>query len=231
MILVYSFGVMFVVFLVAALTSELIMSIGLRKNTWISFTIIGISLIASVYYFHDINNSFTTNFIKYPDKIIPTLLLLICIVSIFTFVFFVIGQANGDWLVVHGTALCIFCMLFILYPFLSSLSLIYQISEEGSKNTNVNNWGNYSIIEKQKNNNSYFTKVSMSESVCDHFILDLSSRIKDKKKNNNKAFLENKEGKKYLIGDKFYLNNKQYNENNKQCIKGNNIVYFEMIEK
>ena len=149
----------------------------------------------------------------------------------FTFVFFVIGQANSDWLVLHGTILCIVCMLFILYPFLSSQSLVYQIIEEGNNKENVNHLGNYNIIEKQKNNNSYFAKVSMSESVCDHFISNLSSTIKDKKKNNKKAFWENKEGKKYLIGGKFYLNNKQYNDNNKHCIKGNNIVYFEIIEK
>ena len=92
----FIFGMMFVLLFVSGLTAITILTIGSGKNQWISLIIIGLSLIASIYYFHDLKGSFIANLMNYPERIVPNLVLLICIVSIITFIFCFVGQMNPD---------------------------------------------------------------------------------------------------------------------------------------
>ena len=225
MFLLYIVGVMFGSLFVSALAAGTILSFGYSNKPWVCLLIIGISLIASIYYFHDLKGSFIANLMNYPERIVPNLVLLICVVSIITFIFCFVGQMNPDWLV----ALCVFfiliLVLFVVYPTVKSNNLIYTINEVVTNKKEIDNNAPYKIIEKKQNNHNYYIKISMNDMDCDFFILNLHSKIK------KHAYFENKSGKKYLIGEEFYLNNKKYNENNQECKKGDNIISFKMIEK
>lgn len=91
---------MFVLLFVLGLTAITISAIGSGKNQWISLIIIGVSLIVSIYYFYYMRESFTTNLMKYPGRILPNVVLLICITSIITFICLISEQMNEDKLMI-----------------------------------------------------------------------------------------------------------------------------------
>lgn len=226
MFLLYLFGMIFFIILIEIVVGGTILIIGDGKKQWISLAIIGISLITSIYYFHYMNEEFTTNFIKHPEKILPTLLLIICIVSILTFVFFVMRKTNSDFLNVFGVAIILIFLVSVIYPRLIPQDLIYTIiNEEISSKKEFDKYSQYKIIEKEKHNKNHFIKMLTKEELCDYFVLNLDSKIKEN------HYFENKVGKMYFIDKEFYLNNKKYNENNQECKKGDNIISFKMIEK
>lgn len=223
----FIFGMMFVLLFVLGLTAITISAIGSGKNQWISLIIIGLSLIASIYYFYYMRESFTTNLMKYPGRILPNVVLLICITSIITFICLISEQIqmNEEKLMIFCISFIMIYIVFVMYPALMADNFINTINEEVTNKKEVGNNEAYKIIEKQQNNKSYVIKISINEMDCDYFILSLDSKIK------RHVYLENKAEKKYSIGKEFYVNNKKYNENNQECKKGDNIISFEMIEK
>lgn len=223
----FIFGMMFVLLFVLGLTAITISAIGSGKNQWISLIIIGLSLIASIYYFYYMRESFTTNLMKYPGRILPNVVLLICITSIITFICLISEQIqmNEEKLMIFCIGFVMIYTMFVMFPALIADNVIKTINEVVTNKKEVSNNKTYKIIEKKQNNKSYYIKISMNDINCNYFILSLDSKIK------KHVYLENEDGKKYLIGEEFYLNNKKYNENNQECKKGDNIISFEMIEK
>lgn len=223
----FIFGMMFVLLFVLGLTAITISAIGSGKNQWISLIIIGLSLIASIYYFYYMRESFTTNLMKYPGRILPNVVLLICITSIITFICLISEQIqmNEEKLMIFCIGFVMIYTMFVMFPALIADNVIKTINEVVTNKKEVSNNKTYKIIEKKQNNKSYYIKISMNDINCNYFILSLDSKIK------KHVYLENEAGKKYLIGEEFYLNNKKYNENNQECKKGDNIISFEMIEK
>lgn len=221
----FIFGMMFVLLFVLGLTAITISAIGSGKNQWISLIIIGVSLIVSIYYFYYMKESFTTNLMKYPGRILPNVVLLICITSIITFICLISEQMNEDKLMIFGISFVMMYTMFVMFPALIADNLINTINEVVTNKKEVSNNKTYKIIEKKQNNKSYYIKISMNDINCNYFILSLDSKIK------KHVYLENEAEKKYSIGKEFYVNNKKYNENNQECKKGDNIISFEMIEK
>ena len=223
----FIFGMMFVLLFVLGLTAITISAIGSGKNQWISLIIIGLSLIASIYYFYYMRESFTTNLMKYPGRILPNVVLLICITSIITFICLISEQIqmNEEKLMIFCIGFVMIYTMFVMFPALIADNVIKTINEVVTNKKEVSNNKTYKIIEKKQNNKSYYIKISMNDINCNYFILSLDSKIK------KHVYLENEDGKKYLIGEEFYLNNKKYNENNQECKKGDNIISFKMIEK
>lgn len=223
----FIFGMMFVLLFVLGLTAITISAIGSGKNQWISLIIIGLSLIASIYYFYYMRESFTTNLMKYPGRILPNVVLLICITSIITFICLISEQIqmNEEKLMIFCIGFVMIYTMFVMFPALIADNVIKTINEVVTNKKEIDNNAPYKIIEKKQSNRNYYIKILMNDMDCDFFILNLHSKIK------KHAYFENKYGRKYLIGEELYLNNKKYNENNQECKKGDNIISFEMIEK
>lgn len=223
----FIFGMMFVLLFVLGLTAITISAIGSGKNQWISLIIIGVSLIVSIYYFYYMKESFTTNLMKYPGRILPNVVLLICITSIITFICLISEQIqmNEEKLMIFCIGFVMIYTMFVMFPALIADNVIKTINEVVTNKKEVSNNKTYKIIAKKQNNKSYYIKISMNDINCNYFILSLDSKIK------KHVYLENEAEKKYSIGKEFYVNNKKYNENNQECKKGDNIISFEMIEK
>lgn len=214
------------VMLIAVINILVVLYVGDGKNQFITLAIIGISLIVSLYCFQNIDEEFSINFFKYPQKTLPMFFLLVCFMSTFAFIFFVLLELNQDFLVFFGILFSILLMAMITFSIMGGASLVFNISDEIIKNREVKMNENYNILENKKENKSYFLSVEIKESDCYYFVLNLKSMSNDKNK-----IITNKEGNKYLIGNNIYLNNKKYDEYNKKCKNGNNIVNFEMIEQ
>lgn len=221
----FIFGMMFVLLFVLGLTTITISAIGSGKNQWISLIIIGVSLIVSIYYFYYMRESFTTNLMKYPGRILPNVVLIICITSLITFICLILGQMNEEKIMIFSIFFVSIYSTFIMYPAVRADNLIDNINEIVTNKKEVSNNKTYKIIEKKQSNKNYYVKISMNDIDCNYFILSLDSKIK------KHVYLENEAEKKYSIGEELYLNNKKYNENNQECKKGDNIISFKMIEK
>ena len=221
----FIFGMMFVLIFVLGLTAITISAIGSGKNQWISLIIIGVSLIVSIYYFYYMKESFATNFMKYPGRILPNVVLIICITSLITFICLISGQMNEEKIMIFSIFFVFIYSTFIMYPAVRADNLIDNINEIVTNKKEVSNNKTYKIIEKKQSNKNYYVKISMNDIDCNYFILSLDSKIK------KHVYLENEAEKKYSIGEELYLNNKKYNENNQECKKGDNIISFKMIEK
>lgn len=221
----FIFGMMFVLIFVLGLTAITISAIGSGKNQWISLIIIGVSLIVSIYYFYYMKESFATNFMKYPGRILPNVVLLICITSLITFICLISGQMNEEKIMIFSIFFVLIYSIFIMYPAVRADNLIDNINEIVTNKKEVSNNKTYKIIEKKQSNKNYYVKISMNDIDCNYFILSLDSKIK------KHVYLENEAEKNYSIGEELYLNNKKYNENNQECKKGDNIISFKMIEK
>ena len=141
---------MFVLLFVSGLTAITILTIGSGKNQWISLIIIGLSLIASIYYFYYMRESFTTNLMKYPVRILPNVVLLICITSIITFICLISEQMNEDKLMIFGIGFVMVYTMFVMFPALIADNLINTINEVVTNKKEVSNNKTYKIIEKNK---------------------------------------------------------------------------------
>lgn len=174
----FIFGMMFVLLFVLGLTAITISAIGSGKNQWISLIIIGVSLIASIYYFYYMRESFTTNLMKYPGRILPNVVLLICITSLITFICLISGQMNEEKIMIFSIFFVSIYSTFIMSPAVRADNLIDNINEIVTNKKEVSNNKTYKIIEKKQSNKNYYVKISMNDIDCNYFILSLDSKIK-----------------------------------------------------
>lgn len=185
------------------------------------FIITSILSIISLFYFLISDTGFSANFIKYPEKIVPSLFILISIISILIYIIMVKYELNTE-APVAGIAM--WFVLITIWPYANGSIISHVINYSTINKEKIplpENFSKYKIVKIKEEQDKFLVGLLIKDkSICNYYTEDISYYTE-------KNILKDKQKNTYSIKD-IMVNGKKYDGMNNLCLDIENTISYKI---